>query len=138
VQSAACSGRLPAALKQRMLVVTCADGPLPAHGFARTSAWTLESNADGRAVLRLSSSSATRALWDHAFELNYEVVVTAKALRTRLSYERLAWVCAALSAIAHMICVLCAVPQRLQHGHDGIHVSSAAAHVPGMPSHRSC
>ena len=32
------------------------DGPLPAHGFARTSRWTLVSNVDATAVFELRES----------------------------------------------------------------------------------
>jgi glucose-6-phosphate 1-epimerase len=48
-------------------------GPLPKHGFARTAEWELAERAAGRAVLRLSDSPATRAVWDHAFELELRV-----------------------------------------------------------------
>ena len=44
---------------------------LGAHGFARTSIWTLiDQSADGRSVsLELTDTEATRALWPHAFRL---------------------------------------------------------------------
>ncbi len=56
-----------------------ADPKLPAHGFARTTAWTLESiSRDGdRAVVELSlkPSDSTRRLWPHEFELRYRLTV---------------------------------------------------------------
>lgn len=56
-----------------------ADSKLPAHGFARTTAWNLESiSRDGdRAVVELSlkPSDSTRKLWPHEFELRYRVTV---------------------------------------------------------------
>lgn len=46
-------------------------GPLPKHGFARTAEWRLaESSAsadEARTILRLTASSATREIWNHAF-----------------------------------------------------------------------
>lgn len=50
----------------------------PAHGCARMQAWHLESAAlaaDGavEAVLRLTDTPATRALWPHAFDLRLTV-----------------------------------------------------------------
>jgi len=50
-------------------------GPLPKHGFARTSEWTLAERADDHAILRLADSPATRAVWDHAFEAELRVNV---------------------------------------------------------------
>ena len=52
----------------------------PAHGFARTSMWDVESvwrHDDGRVsvTLLLKSSDATRMLWDAKFELRYTVTV---------------------------------------------------------------
>jgi glucose-6-phosphate 1-epimerase len=57
------------------------DGkPGPAHGFARTSEWTVESTKqreDGRVeiTLALSNGDATRALFDAAFHLRFRVIV---------------------------------------------------------------
>jgi glucose-6-phosphate 1-epimerase len=57
------------------------DGkPGPAHGFARTSEWTVESTKqrdDGRVeiTLALSDSDATRQLFDAAFRLRFRVTV---------------------------------------------------------------
>ena len=57
------------------------DGkPGPAHGFARTSEWTIESTRqreDARVeiTLALSNSDATRALFDAPFRLRFRVTV---------------------------------------------------------------
>jgi glucose-6-phosphate 1-epimerase len=57
------------------------DGkPGPAHGFARTSEWTVESTTqreDGRVeiTLALSENDATRELFDGAFRLRFRVIV---------------------------------------------------------------
>jgi glucose-6-phosphate 1-epimerase len=56
-----------------------ADPKLPAHGFARTTAWNLESiSRDGnRAIVELSlqPTETTRKLWPHEFELRSRVIV---------------------------------------------------------------
>ena len=57
------------------------DGkPGPAHGFARTSEWTMESTrqlGDGRIeiTLTLSSNDSTHALFDAAFRLRFRVTI---------------------------------------------------------------
>jgi glucose-6-phosphate 1-epimerase len=54
----------------------------PAHGFARTSEWTLDSveqNPESVTVtLSLKSSEATRSHWRHDFEANYKVTIGAQ------------------------------------------------------------
>jgi glucose-6-phosphate 1-epimerase len=60
------------------------DGPLPKHGFARTSPWELVSAAPGRACLRLCDTEATRALWPSPFQLDLAVTVGGAALQLAL------------------------------------------------------
>jgi len=53
---------------------------LPSHGFARSTDWTLQSArnlADGRTeiVLCLQDSEQTRAMWPHAFNFEFTIVV---------------------------------------------------------------
>jgi glucose-6-phosphate 1-epimerase len=48
-------------------------GPLPKHGLVRTVEWTLAERGGDFAVLRLTDSPATRAVWDHAFEAELRV-----------------------------------------------------------------
>ena len=65
-------------------------GPLPKHGFARTTAWELASvgrSARGaaEAVLRLSSSPATRELWPYAFVAELTIRVCGASLDVTLS-----------------------------------------------------
>ncbi|HEX6749112.1 MAG TPA: D-hexose-6-phosphate mutarotase [Longimicrobium sp.] len=49
------------------------QGPLPKHGFARTAEWEVMETGTGRAILALTDSPATRAVWDHAFRLELRV-----------------------------------------------------------------
>lgn len=59
----------------------CDDGPLPKHGFARTSEWAL---VDGGttpagevfATLRLEANAETLALWPFRFTLEYSVLLS--------------------------------------------------------------
>jgi glucose-6-phosphate 1-epimerase len=55
----------------------------PAHGFARTMEWELESlvrcdNSDIHLVLRLSSNSATLSQWPHEFTIRHRITIGAK------------------------------------------------------------
>ena len=55
----------------------------PAHGFARTMEWELESlakhdNGDIHLVLRLSSNAATLAQWSHEFTLRHRITIGAQ------------------------------------------------------------
>lgn len=64
-------------------------GPLPMHGLVRTATWRLLRAgrlADGRAqaLLRIEDSEATRALWPHAFALDYEVTAGGDTLDVAL------------------------------------------------------
>jgi D-hexose-6-phosphate mutarotase len=59
-----------------------ADPGKPAHGFARTSQWSVlgsELTPEGATHLRLglTDTSATRALWPHPFQLELSVMVGA-------------------------------------------------------------
>lgn len=49
------------------------QGPLPKHGFARTAEWKVAEDGPERAVLRLTDSPETRAIWDHRFEAELRV-----------------------------------------------------------------
>jgi glucose-6-phosphate 1-epimerase len=61
-----------------------ADGPLPAHGFARTSRWTVKQAADDASVasatLELVDDAAVRMAWPHAFACEYRVDIAGPAL----------------------------------------------------------
>jgi D-hexose-6-phosphate mutarotase len=51
------------------------DPGKPAHGFARTSAWTVLGSEAAQLHLGLTDSERTRALWPHPFELELIVSV---------------------------------------------------------------
>lgn len=64
-------------------------GPLPKHGFVRTTAWSLAGvelgRHDARATLRISDSAATRAIWPHEFAAELTVAVGGDSLRVALA-----------------------------------------------------
>lgn len=64
-------------------------GPLPRHGFARTTRWTLEhataSRHDALAVLALKDNDATLAVWPHTFAAELTVRVSAHRLDVELA-----------------------------------------------------
>lgn len=66
-----------------------AEGPLPKHGFARTSEWTLAEENHGPdgsavAVFTLESSPATQAIWPASFLATLTVRVRGPALTVEL------------------------------------------------------
>jgi len=68
-----------------------AEGPLPRHGFARTSEWTLDSvssdRGDAVATLSLRDTPETRAIWNHAFLATLGVRVGGDQLAVTLTVE---------------------------------------------------
>lgn len=66
------------------------QGPLPNHGFARTSAWELvhsglEADGSAHARFRLRDSAGTRAIWPHPFELRLAVRMVGATLAVELA-----------------------------------------------------
>jgi glucose-6-phosphate 1-epimerase len=65
------------------------NGPLPAHGLARSRAWQwLEGAQRGEVVvgvLRLQDDAATRALWPHAFEAELSFAFSGLQLDVELA-----------------------------------------------------
>lgn len=66
-----------------------ASGPLKQHGFARLMRWTVVQErtdaACAEAVLQLTESDATRALWPFAFIVQLHVRVSGRTLRVALT-----------------------------------------------------
>ena len=67
------------------------EGPLPKHGFARTSEWTLASIVpDGptpHAVMELRDSAATRTVWPHRFIAALRVELVNGVLQLSLGVQ---------------------------------------------------
>jgi glucose-6-phosphate 1-epimerase len=86
-EGAAIRGGIPVIFPQ-----FAAEGPLPRHGFARTTRWALEMVGqldDGSAYARfmLRDSAATRAIWPASFAARLTACVNGRRLVTRLSVE---------------------------------------------------
>lgn len=69
-----------------------AEGPLPRHGFARTSLWSLggvarEADGTAEAHFVLRDSAETRAVWAASFKAVLEVSVVARRLAITLRVE---------------------------------------------------
>jgi glucose-6-phosphate 1-epimerase len=85
--SAAIRGGIPVIFPQ-----FAAEGPLPRHGFARTSLWSLGGvgrTADGAAEadFMLRDSDATHAIWDARFKAVLSLSVVARRLAITLHVE---------------------------------------------------
>ena len=68
------------------------EGPLPRHGFARTSRWMLKEpeddpNGDAFVSLVLTDSPATRAIWPAEFRTTITVRAGGRRLATTLAVE---------------------------------------------------
>lgn len=66
-------------------------GPLPQHGFVRNTSWNkvLARGGDdfAMAVLRITDSPATRAIWPHAFAAEFSVSITGSRIDMELDVE---------------------------------------------------
>jgi glucose-6-phosphate 1-epimerase len=83
-----------------------AEGPLPRHGFARTSTWSLGGvcrAADGAAELDmvLRDSPDTRAIWDAAFKAVLSVSVFGRQLAITLAVENVGDAAFSFTAALH-------------------------------------
>ena len=83
-----------------------AEGPLPRHGFARTSPWALgciareaDGAADAEFVLR--DSDETRAVWDGSFKAVLAVTVVARQLEVSLRIENVGETAFSFTAALH-------------------------------------
>jgi hypothetical protein len=56
-------------------------GPLPSHGFARVSQWTVIQRGPSKLVLELQDSEESRKIWPFGFVVHYTVELLDAALR---------------------------------------------------------
>ena len=99
--SAAIRGGIPVIFPQ-----FAAEGPLPRHGFARTSLWALgciarEADGAADAELVLRDSAETRAVWDAAFKAVIAVTVFARRLEVSLRVENVGETVFSFTAALH-------------------------------------
>ena len=65
-------------------------GSLPLHGFFRTQVWEVEGEeglSTNEVTLSLSSNDETKAIWNHEFELRYNVKLSTKGLIFLVPHE---------------------------------------------------
>ena len=64
------------------------EGPLPKHGFARTSRWTLRERTEAdAATFELRDTEATRAIWPASFLATLTARIGGRELATTLTVE---------------------------------------------------
>lgn len=80
-------------------------GPLPKHGFARTTPWTVagvrHDAGEATATLHLRDNDATRAVWPHAFAAELTVTVGGPSLRIALTVTNAGDAALAFTAALH-------------------------------------
>jgi len=86
-EAAAIRGGVPVIFPQ-----FAAEGPLPRHGFARTTAWTVTSveqlpDGDASAIFVLRDSAETRAIWPHSFHASVTIRVGGARLDVTLTVD---------------------------------------------------
>ncbi|MBV8604942.1 MAG: D-hexose-6-phosphate mutarotase [Pelomonas sp.] len=108
-----------------------ARGPLPRHGFARTRAWQLVAQEQGRddalAVLRLVDDAATRAVWPQAFELELSVRVSGATLEIELACENRGDAAFAFTAALHSYFSVSELGNCTVEGLEGLEYEDSAA-----------
>jgi len=102
------------------------QGPLPMHGFARTSGWTLvraglQGNGAAQALLRLEDSEATRALWPHPFALEMTITVAGPTLALDLAATNTGTASFAFTAALHTYLRVADVRVARVRGLEGVH-----------------
>lgn len=61
------------------------SGPLPKHGWLRTTHWVVQSQeGEGSVTLRTEETRTSRALWPHTYEVRLRVTLEAEALEATL------------------------------------------------------
>jgi glucose-6-phosphate 1-epimerase len=101
-----------------------AEGPLPRHGFARTSLWSLggiarEADGTAEAQLVLRDSAETRAVWDAAFKAVLAVTVVARQLAITLRVENVGETPFSFTAALHTYFRVRDVEEAAVHGLRG-------------------
>lgn len=102
------------------------QGPLPMHGFARTSAWTLagaDRAPDGAAAarFRLADSDATRALWPHPFACELAVRALGASLAVELAVTNAGNAGIAFTVALHTYLAVRNARDVVVHGLSGVH-----------------
>jgi glucose-6-phosphate 1-epimerase len=97
-------------------------GPLPRHGFARTTRWTFEhataSRNDALAVFAFNDNEATQAVWPHTFQAELTVRLSGSRLDLELAVTNTSLAPFEFTAALHTYLRV----QDIAHVHlDGLH-----------------
>ena len=112
-----------------------AEGPLPRHGFARTSLWThadraQESDEEVVSSFELTDSPKTRAIWPASFRATLTVRVGGERLAVEFAVENTGAAPFAFTAALHTYLRVESVREAELAGlHGGRYRESAAPHV---------
>ena len=113
------------------------DGPLPKHGFARTTSWEWANQDDAetaeRAVLRLTDTPATRALWPHAFLIELTVTLRGDAITIGLTVENGGRAELEFAAALHTYLRVADISKTTVTGLQGTHYRSKPEAVTNVP-----
>lgn len=96
------------------------DGPLPSHGFARTSTWSFEGVKRGAASFVLQATAATMAVWPHTFTLRFTVTPLARGFTSELSVENTGSEAFEFQALQHTYHALTAAEGARVEGLEGV------------------
>ena len=106
------------------------EGPLPKHGFARSSVWRVSSSAilpcgSGSVELRLSDDPHTRSVWPHSFELVLRARFKGSELTTSVSVINTGNLPFDFTCALHTY-LAASAPQAVIHGLQGIRYLDSA------------
>lgn len=115
-------------------------GPLPKHGFARTSLWDcieIKQAARASAVFQLRDSPDTRALWPHAFRALLEVSIGGQELLLKLTVNNTGTERFSFTAALHTYLRVADVGRAIVRGLHGLrYIDTAAGDLPGKGPER--
>jgi glucose-6-phosphate 1-epimerase len=61
------------------------SGPLPKHGWLRTTEWSVDSQDDHSVVLRTEETAESKAIWPHTYEARVRVALEENSLEVTLT-----------------------------------------------------
>jgi glucose-6-phosphate 1-epimerase len=107
-------------------------GPLPKHGFARTSSWRWTDEGDDpaaatSATLELVDSAETRAIWPHRFRALVTVALGERTLSQRLTIENTGGAPFSFTAALHTYFALADLHRASIEGLSGVSYEDHAA-----------
>jgi glucose-6-phosphate 1-epimerase len=104
-------------------------GPLPKHGFARTSTWQRVAVANeslGTALFKLQDSESTRAIWPQQFVAEYAIALGKDSLRMTLTIRNESQQAFSFTAALHTYLRVQDIAQVAINGLQGLRYSDSA------------